>query len=69
MTEKKIKTMFMIAPTLKERAETLAKEQAISYSELIRRAILVYLGGDLTLEERITAVEKELAELKKLMEG
>ena len=68
MTEKKIKSIFVIEPSLKKRAENLAREQGISYSELLRRAILVYLGGDVTLEERIAAVEKELAELKKRME-
>lgn len=65
MSEKRIKSMFLIEPSLKERAGNLAKEQGISYSELLRRAILVYLGGDVTLEERITAVEKELVDIKK----
>ena len=65
MSEKKIKSMFLIEPSLKERAGNLAKEQGISYSELLRRAILVYLGGDVTLEERITAIEKELVDIKK----
>lgn len=65
MSERKIKTMFLIPPELKERAENLAKEQGISFSELLRRAILVYLGGDVTLEERIAAIEKELVDIKK----
>ena len=65
MSEKKIQSIFMVEPSLKEMAGNLAKEQGISYSELLRRAILLYLGGDVTLEERITAVEKELVDIKK----
>lgn len=69
MAEKKVKTVFMITPSLKEQAENLAKEQGISFGELIRRSILVYLGGDVTLEERIAVCEREIAEIKKRMEG
>ena len=65
MTDKKIKTIFMIPPSLKERAVNMAKEQGIPYGELIRRAILVYLGGDVTLEERVEALEREIAEIKR----
>lgn len=65
MREKKIRSIFMVEPSLKEMAGNLAKEQGISYSELLRRAILLYLGGDVTLEERITAIEKELVDIKK----
>lgn len=69
MRERKIRSIFVIEPSLKQRAEEMAKEQAISYSEFVRRAILVYLGGDLSLEERITAVEKMIDEIKQRQEA
>lgn len=65
MFEKKVQTSFLIPEGLKERVSNMAKEQGISYGEFIRRAILVYLGGDVTLEERVEALEREIAEIKK----
>ena len=60
MTAKKVRTIFVIEPDLKERAEKVAKEQGISFSALIRKLLLNYLDGDLTIEEEIEAIKKRL---------
>ena len=64
MTAKKVRTIFVIEPDLKERAEKVAKEQGISFSALIRKLLLNYLDGDLTIEEEIEAIKKRLDEIE-----
>ena len=64
MTAKKVRTIFVIEPGLKERAEKVAKEQGISFSALIRKLLLNYLDGDLTIEEEIEAIKKRLDEIE-----
>lgn len=60
MTAKKVRTIFVIEPDLKERAEKVAKEQGLSFSALIRKLLLNYLDGDLTIEEEIAEIKKRL---------
>lgn len=65
MTEKKIKSIFMIEPTLKQRAEKLAKAQGLSFSALIRKLLLDYVGGDVTIEDEIIEIKKRLDAIEK----
>ncbi len=64
MTAKKVRTIFVIEPELKERAEKLAKEQGISFSALIRKLLINYLEGDLTIDEEIAEIKKRLEALE-----
>lgn len=64
MFEKKIKSMFLIEPSLKERAEKKAKEEGLTYSAVIRKLLLDYVGGDLTFEDKIMELRKEVADIK-----
>jgi len=64
MTAKKVRTIFVIEPELKERAEKLAKEQGLSFSALIRKLLVNYLEGDLTIEEEIAEIKKRLDALE-----
>ncbi len=65
MTEKKIRSIFVVEPALKEKAERLAKEQGLSFSALIRKLLLDYVGGELTIEDEIAEIRKRLDALEK----
>ena len=65
MTEKKIRSIFVIEPSLKARAEKLAKSQGLTYSALIRKLLLDYVGGDLTVQDEIDEIKRRLDELEK----
>lgn len=65
MTEKKIRSIFVIEPSLKDRAEKLAKSQGLSFSALIRKLLLDYVGGELTIEDEIAEIRKRLDALEK----
>lgn len=65
MAEKKIKAMFVVEPSLKARAEKAAKEQGISFSELIRNLLRDCVGGDPTVEDQIRELKKEFEDIKK----
>ncbi len=65
MTEKKIRSIFVVEPSLKERAEKLAKSQGLSFSALIRKLLLDYVGGDLTIEDEIKEIKKRLDAIEK----
>ena len=64
MAEKKIKAIFLIEPTLKQRAEKRAKEQGLTFSAVLRKLLLDYVGGDLTTEDEIMEIKEELTSLK-----
>ena len=65
MSEKKIRSIFVVEPALKEKAERLAKEQGLSFSALIRKLLLDYVGGELTIEDEIAEIRKRLDALEK----
>jgi len=65
MTEKKIQSIFMIEPSLKKRAEKLAKEQGLTYSAMVRKLVLDYVGGDLTIQDEIDEIKRRLDAIEK----
>lgn len=65
MTAKKIRSIFMIEPELKAKAEQLAKEQGLSYSSLIRKLVVNYVDGGLSVEDEIEEIKRRLDALAK----
>lgn len=65
MTTKKIRSIFLIEPELKAKAEQLADEQGISYSSLIRKLIVNYVDGGMTIEDEIEEIKRRLDALAK----